>query len=423
MVINNYQQYKVRFDRDWARIDRGEILFYTGLVLWLAQFYISRTIFNELFGDKMLTIVRYLCMLIFFVKIVLSETSLHKRAAAVFLTAAAVFVVVQQNIHTGMPLIQVLLLVYGAKGISFRRICTVSLCTCGVLWIIPVLTDWLGVYELERSVIKTRVREYLNFVFVAYSPIYFLNIVFCTFYVFTEPERRGKNGGFVQRKTVPWPVIALMAVMSFYLYKATDTSLPYSICMLFIVLYILMVKLRIPVIGNNRFGRILAAVTFPLTALITIIAALSYDPKSKLMTGIDAFSHNRLRLSSEGLKQYGVHLLGKQIVENTDNTKGRYFYLDSAYMKDLIYFGLIVFVLILVFYSVMFYASVLENDRTLAAWLFCIALYSMFNNLLTSPAENAALFGIWYALDLLKWHRKKGKIKRLNKRKSLEHAA
>ena len=80
--------------------------------------------------------------------------------------------------------------------------------------------------------------------------------------------------------------------------------------------------------------------------------------------------------------------------------------------------------MILVFYTIILYASVLENDRTLAIWMISIALYSMFNNLLLLPAENASMFGIWYALDLLKWHRKKEHLQCTgNKRKKIEHAA
>ena len=151
MIVTNYQQAKVRLDHEGIRISFGEVLFFTGLVLWLIQFYISRTIFLELFGDTILTVTRYFCMLIFFAKIVLTETTLHKRAAAVFITAAAVFIVVQQNINTGMPLIQILLMIYAARNISFRRICKVSLVACAVLWLIPVLTYSVGYNELERS--------------------------------------------------------------------------------------------------------------------------------------------------------------------------------------------------------------------------------------------------------------------------------
>ena len=424
MIVTNYQQAKVRLDHDGIRISFGEVFFFTGLVLWLIQFYISRTIFLELFGDTILTVTRYFCMLIFFVKIVLTETTLHKRAAAVFITAAAVFIVVQQNINTGMPLIQILLMIYGARGISFRRICKVSLVTCLVLWLIPVLTYSVGYNELERSEINGRVREYLNFVFVTFGAINFMNILFCTFYVFTEPDRAGKNGGISQRKTVPWPLIILMTAVTVWLYMVTDTSLPFAICMLFIVLYVIIVKFRIPFIRNNLLCRILGVTFFPLTAYITYYVASIYNSNVKWMTKLNSFTHKRLALSNQGLVTYGVHLLGTQIKENTDSTKGTYFYLDSAYIKDMIYYGLIVFVMILLFYSVMLYASVLENDRTLAIWLICIALYSMFNNLLLLPAENATLFGIWYALDLIKWHRKKERLQSTAiKRRKIGHAA
>ena len=424
MIVTNYQQAKVRLDHDGIRISFGEVFFFTGLVLWLIQFYISRTIFLELFGDTILTVTRYFCMLIFFAKIVLTESTLHKRAAAVFITAAAVFIVVQQNINTGMPLIQILLMIYGARGISFRRICKVSLVTCLVLWLIPVLTYSVGYNELERSEINGRVREYLNFVFVTFGAINFMNILFCTFYVFTEPDRAGKNGGIAQRKTVPWPLIILMTVVTVWLYMVTDTSLPFAICMLFIVLYVIIVKFRIPFIRNNLPCRILGAVFFPLMAYMTYYVAKIYDSKVKWMSKLNSFTHKRLALSNQGLNTYGVHLFGTQIKENTDSTKGTYFYLDSAYIKDMIYFGLIVFIMILLFYSVMLYASILENDRTLAIWLICIALYSMFNNLLLLPAENATLFGIWYALDLIKWHRKKDRLQSTAiKRRKIGHAA
>jgi len=40
------------------------------------------------------------------------------------------------------------------------------------------------------------------------------------------------------------------------------------------------------------------------------------------------------------------------------------------------------------------------------------------------PAENTTLFGIWYALDLLKWHRKKGRLQcTAIKRRKIGHTA
>ena len=159
MVINDYRRSSIKFDVRGIRISADEIFFYTGLVLWLIQVYISRTVYINTFGNRLVTVIRYFCMLIFAVKIVLTEKTIQKRAAAVFLIAAALFVVVQRQIHTGMPLIQILLLVYAARNIPFKRICTVMLWTCLPLWLLPVMTDKIGIHQLERSIYIQRVRE------------------------------------------------------------------------------------------------------------------------------------------------------------------------------------------------------------------------------------------------------------------------
>ena len=131
-------------------------------------------------------------------------------------------------------------------------------------------------------------------------------------------------------------------------------------------------------------------------------------------------THNRISLAYKGITKYGVHLFGVQIVENTDSSKGTYFYIDSGYIKNLLNYGLIVLILILIYYSIILYAAIIERDKVLAIWLICIAVYSMFNNLLLSPTENGSMLAIWYALDLIRWHRQKGAGRRRGKRKRIE---
>lgn len=428
MVFKNYRQECVKFDMRGIRVSAEEIIFYTGLILWLAQFYISRTIFLDLFGGRLLTAVRYFCMLIFALKIVLTEKTVHMRAAAVFITAAAVFVVVQRQVNTGMPLIQVLLMIFAAREVSFRRICKVSLWACTILWVIPVFIDRVGILQLERDVYKQRVREFLNFNYVSYASIYFNNIIFCALYVSTEPLRRGKGGNYAAQKTASWPLILLLAAVSARLYFITDTSFPFAIGMLFILLYVITVKFRFPVIRNSKRGRIIASSCYWVFALLTYLMCKNYNWKIPWQKKLDDFSHSRISLAYLGIRDYGVHLLGVQIKENTDSSSGRYFYIDSGYIKNLLGFGLIVFVMIILYYTVIMYAAILENDRVLAIWMLCMAIYSIFNNLLLSVSENAAFLAIWYAAGLLKWHRKKLRIgkrrlKQLDERKQIERAA
>ena len=422
MVFNNYRQDCIKFDMRGIRVSAEEIIFYTGLILWYSQFYISRTIFMDLFGGRLITAVRYFCMLIFAVKIVLSEKTVHMRAAAVFITAAAVFVVVQRQVNTGMPLIQVLLLIFAARDVSFRRICKVSLWACTLLWILPVMVDRIGIFQLEKDVYKNRVREFLNYNYVSYPSIYFNNIIFCALYVNTEPRRRGRGGNYAARKTASWPLIFLLSAVSIWLYAVTDTAFPFAIGMLFIVLYVLTVKFQIPVVRNTGWHRVIASSCYGVFALVTFLMCKFYNWQVPWQKKLDDFCHYRISLAFVGIKDYGIHLLGVQIKENTDVSTGRYFYIDSGYIKNLLGYGLIVFIMIILYYTIITYASVLENDQVLAIWMLCIALYSIFNNLMLSVSENAGLLAIWYALGLLKWNRKKLRFKQI-KRKQIERAA
>jgi hypothetical protein len=168
---------------------------------------------------------------------------------------------------------------------------------------------------------------------------------------------------------------------------------------------------------------VIAISLFPALALFNYIVAKNYNKKVAIMKKIDDLIHFRISLPNQALKKYGVHLLGTQIVENTDSTQGDYFYIDSGYIKNLINNGLIVLLLILAVYSVMLYAAILEHDKLLTIWLICVAAYSLFNNLLLYPVENGSLFAIWYAIDLIKWHRKKAVIQRTDKRRQIEYGA
>ncbi|MBQ8054664.1 MAG: hypothetical protein IJ198_12810 [Lachnospiraceae bacterium] len=407
MVINNYRQGSIKFDMRGVRVSAEEIIFYTGLILWLAQFYISRTVFLDLFGGRLITAVRYFCMLIFALKIFLTEKNVHLKAAAVFITAAAVFVVVQRQVNTGMPLIQVLLMIFAARDVSFRRICKVSLWTCTALWVLPVMIDRVGILQLERDVYKQRVREFLNFNYVSYASIYFNNIIFCALYVSTEPLRRGKGGRAAAQKTAPWSLILLLTAVCTWLLIVTDTTFPFAVGILFIALYVISVKFRIRLIPNKGTAKKLVCSCYAVFALVTYLMCKNYNWRIPWQKKLDDFSHSRISLAFLGIRDYGVHLLGVQIKENTDVSVGRYFYIDSGYIKNLLGYGLIVFIMIILYYTIIMYAAVLENDKVLAIWLFCMALYSIFNNLLLSVSENTALLAIWYAVGLLKWNRKK----------------
>ena len=173
MVINDYRRSSIKFDVRGIRISADEIFFYTGLVLWLIQVYISRTVLYQHIRQPPghsdpLFLHADLCSQDRPDRKDYTEESCcsisHSSSSLCSGTAPDPY----RNAAD-----QILLLVYAARNIPFKRICTVMLWTCLPLWLLPVMTDKIGIHQLERSIYIQRVREYLNFNYVSFPSIYF----------------------------------------------------------------------------------------------------------------------------------------------------------------------------------------------------------------------------------------------------------
>ena len=159
-------------------------------------------------------------------------------------------------------------------------------------------------------------------------------------FAYTDPDRRGAGGSYAKRREVPWLIIILFTALQIWLYINTDTSLPFLIGLLFLFLYTVVIKLRIIELRNSKINRLLSVVLFPAAAAASYWLCLEYGKKKPLIKMLDQMTHNRISLAYKGITRYGVHLFGIQIVENTDSTKGSYFYIDSGYIKNVLILAL-----------------------------------------------------------------------------------
>ena len=183
----------------------------------------------------------------------------------------------------------------------------------------------------------------------------------------------------------------------------TDTNLIfYLICVMFL-LYVLCVKFNLNLFADNILIRFLASIGYPLLCVFTYAVAVLYNPKNSMWVKIDDWTHTRVQQMSKGVTRLGVHLLGQVLEENSNAADmSRYFYIDSAYMKNLLKYGIIYTALLMIVFSIMFRAAVRAGDRVMCIWLFCTAAYSVFNNNMTSLVSNCAVLYICTAVRILR---------------------
>jgi O-antigen/teichoic acid export membrane protein len=399
---------RLRIPQDAPRVRLDELMTFAGLIFWVVQAYIDDSGFGTIIGDEFTKLTRYVCLLIFLVRILLSDMHLAARAVS---TVAAVFcavMMVQKMSGAGITFLYIFLMIMALKDISFKKTCKVMFWTCLICYFTVVLADAVGLIGLPPMVDGDRVREYLGFRFVSFPSFYIFNIFFCGAYAYTDlrgvAREKYERGERVEK--FPWPVLAFLAVFNLYVYIKTDTNIPFLITTLFILLYAACVYLGWNLFPNCFPMRFLAGICYPALAFFSYEVVVHYNPNSKTWLKIDEkLAHFRIRHSATGLKLYGISPLGQIVRQNGNLKSPNYFYIDSAYMKMLINYGLIFSILLFGIFSLISVAAVKNEDTVLCIWMVCIAAYSLMNNVVLNPEQNCSLFAFWYALGV--WTQRK----------------
>jgi len=399
---------RLRIPQDAPRVRLDELMTFAGLIFWVVQAYIDDSGFGTIIGDEFTKLTRYVCLLIFLVRILLSDMHLAARAVS---TVAAVFcavMMIQRMSGAGITFLYIFLMIMALKDISFKKTCKVMFWTCLICYFTVVLADAVGLIGLPPMVDGDRVREYLGFRFVSFPSFYIFNIFFCGAYAYTDlkgvAREKYERGERIEK--FPWPVLAFLAVFNLYVYIKTDTNIPFLITTLFILLYVLCVYRGWNLFPNCFPMRFLAGICYPALAFFSYEVVVHYNPNSKTWLKIDEkLAHFRIRHSATGLKLYGISPLGQIVRQNGNLKSPNYFYIDSAYMKMLINYGLIFSILLFGIFSLISVAAVKNEDTVLCIWMVCIAAYSLMNNVVLNPEQNCSLFAFWYAIGV--WTQRK----------------
>ena len=407
---------RLRIPQDAPRVRLDELMTFAGLIFWVVQAYIDDSGFGTIIGDEFTKLTRYVCLLIFLVRILLSDMHLAARAVS---TVAAVFcavMMIQKMSGAGITFLYIFLMIMALKDISFKKTCKVMFWTCLICYFTVVLADAVGLIGLPPMVDGDRVREYLGFRFVSFPSFYIFNIFFCGAYAYTDlrgvAREKYERGERVEK--FPWPVLAFLAVFNLYVYIKTDTNIPFLITTLFILLYVLCVYRGWNLFPNCFPMRFLAGICYPALAFFSYEVVVHYNPNSKTWLKIDEkLAHFRIRHSATGLKLYGISPLGQIVRQNGNLKSPNYFYIDSAYMKMLINYGLIFSILLFGIFSLISVAAVKNEDTVLCIWMVCIAAYSLMNNVVLNPEQNCSLFAFWYALGVWTQRRRDKKQREL----------
>ena len=291
----------------------------------------------------------------------------HWKQLLIVVVFFIVMSIVSKN-RDGILNINVLFLVFSARDIDFRKLLeTFSVATFLVLC--------LTIYASQKGMITNmfmnadggyRFSLGFNYVSFASQRLFF---ALCTYLMF-----RGKRISYLE-------LLALL-LATIYMYQQTSTSSPFYLSILILTYALLSIKIfKKEFIIGNFLSKALAQYGF-IVALAVILYFCFYS-SGNLFHLVDQFTHNRLRLSVDGFRNFGVSWLGQPISFTTldmfGNFTSNYNYIDSSFVQLLVIDGLIVSAFMLfALTKVMRYFMSIRKDIVLAC-LGIMIIHGMFD--------------------------------------------
>ena len=278
----------------------------------------------------------------------------------------AMFIVAKNR--DGMLDINVLLLVFSARDIDFRKLLgTFSLATFLVLCL-TIFASRKGIITNMFMNADGGYRFSLGFNYVSFASQR-LFFALCTYLMF-----RGKRISYLE-------LLALL-LATIYMYQQTSTTSPFYLSILILTYVLFSIKIfKNEFIIENFWTKTLAHYGFILA--LAIILYFCFYSSGNLFHLVDQFTHNRLRLSVEGFRNFGVSWLGQHIIFTTTDIFGNftsnYNFIDSSFVQLLVIDGLIVSVFMLfALTKVMKYFVSIRKDIVLAC-LGIMIIHGMFD--------------------------------------------
>ena len=278
----------------------------------------------------------------------------------------AMFIVAKNR--DGLLDTNVLLLVFSARDIDFRKL-------LGTFSAATFLVLCLTIYASQQGIIANmfmnadsgyRFSLGFNYVSFASQRLFF---ALCTYLMF-----RGKRVSYLE--------LSALLLATIYMYQQTSTSSPFYLSILILTYALLSIKIfKKEFIIGNFWSKALAQYGF-IVALAVILYFCFYS-SGNLFHLVDQFTHNRLRLSVDGFRNFGVSWLGQPISFTTldmfGNFTSNYNYIDSSFVQLLVIDGLIVSAFMLfALTKVMKYFISIQKDIVLAC-LGIMIIHGMFD--------------------------------------------
>lgn len=404
---------KERYNHWLENQHNGEILFFSGYILYLFWKIIKTTMFP--YSDTAFMACLAISVLLLSMKIVLFDTYTPR----MFLTVAVIFacgLVVAVSSGYLWPFIWSLVVV-SAKDIPFRKILQVYLLMNLVIMGLAFCASLLGVVEnlaYTSSDAITGIRYSFG---CTYTTDFAAHVFFMLMVVF-----------YLYYKQLKWyhyiGTCAIAGLIFYFCYAKLDTVCILLLALFFGIYHILRWQGERENIypeepfsrncGGINFKRTrflhkwesamqkIASASMPVVCIIMYYLTVSYDINDETSIEIDEFITSRLRLGYKGLKDFGISLFGQDVpmvgFGGATKLKEEYFFVDCSYLFVMLRYGIVFMVLVFIVYAAICYKR--REDTALMICLIILAISFAIDHHILEEAYNPFGYAL-FAGDVL----------------------
>lgn len=284
-----------------------------------------------------------------------------------------------------------LILIIGARGISFEKLMKVYAIVIAILLILTIAAALSGYIENLTYYQEGRRTRYA---FGVNYPTDFSAILFYLILAWF----------YIRRKKLTFIDLGIAGFIGIFVYWFCDARMN-TICILGTCFIFVMHKIFRKRAENSQKEyviykpfSILLILSGIICSFIMTVLTMLYSPNNSLVSFIDSALSSRLRLGHKGIDVYGFTLWGQNLpmigLGSTTKDVDFYFFLDSSYIYNLLQFGLLVAVLLLSIWTLIAGKAYIKKDWELLLILAIVSVQCMVEHHMVSVVFNP----FWMAL-------------------------
>lgn len=352
----------------------GSQIFFIAFVIFFVSSFIQDTTLAEALNGRFLRLCSYVSLPLLLFKIYFMDRW-SKKELFVISILILLGMITWRMAHE-LQLLIIVPFVVGAKNVNFKDIITWYMYLNVILLLTMAIFSLLGIIpNLIYRAAPRPPRYSLGLIYTSSlaTHYFYLVLAYC----------------YLRFSKLNWIDYLLITIGDVIFMIITNTKLDFIATL--IVIPVMFVAQR--AFKGHKLSEILASfwwMAVPITSSIIIFASYFYDDSNHIMKAVDDLTSGRLGLGHRALTNYDIHILGQTIVEHTyGGSNGlklanqldgvsHYFFIDSSYIRMFLLWGLLVFILIIVYMTYIAIRSIFRRTFVLAAIILIASLNFMF---------------------------------------------